>query len=60
MLRIEWVPFRGQCKTNADKCNYKRWSDRERERAEKREKVSGRCKEKERASELRLNACNTR
>lgn len=62
MLRIEWVPFRGQCKTNADKCNYKRWSDRERERAEKRkrEKVTRRCKEKERASELRLNACNAR
>lgn len=31
MLRIEWVPFRGQCKTNADKCNYKRWSGRQRE-----------------------------
>lgn len=38
MLRIEWVPFRGQCKTNADKCNYKRWSEREREGESGRER----------------------
>lgn len=51
MLRIEWVPFRGQCKTNADKCNYKRWSDREKESVDEREreKRSETCKEKEKS-----------
>lgn len=51
MQRIEWVPFRGQCKTNADKCNYKRWSDREKESVDEREreKRSETCKEKEKS-----------
>lgn len=63
MQRIEWVPFRGQCKTNADKCNYKRWSDREKESVDERERERRgvKCvKKRKKASELRLNACNAR